>query len=136
MNVDTYTDVWSINPTLKSDLRKRLVINGFKEDVGYKIVGIKKVDPLDTEPPEIGETIRIDYSFKPYNGGGWGYEHLCLMIGRLETRGHNFVKYFKNTKSLADYLDNFELVLDKDRAILRIAKLEKEIKELKINYEL
>lgn len=135
-DVDTYTDYRSTIPTLKKDLREKLVINGFKEDVGYKIIKITNVDTLDTEPPEVGETIYIDYSFSPSHGGHYGYEHLCLIIFRLKTRGHNFVKYFKNTKSLAEYLGNFELTLDKEKALKEISKLEKEIAKIRKDYEI
>lgn len=119
-------------PTLKTDLTVPLIVSKFKENIFYLIVDA----PQSNDGPEIGESLCIHYDFKPYRSGMFGYEHLSVFIYRLDKTGRNFVKYFKNTKDLEEYLNGFELIINKKIALDKIKSLEQDIEKYKKDYEL
>ena len=135
MNKVDYTES---KPILKKDLKEKLIINGFKEGIGYKILKVINYVATTLDPPKVGETFYIEYDFKPHSLCYCGYEHLCLNIYRNKDTEiiPNFVKYFYDIETLVDYLNNFELVLDKEKALEKIQRLEKQILEIKRDYEL
>lgn len=137
-DVDTYTD--GLKPTLKTNLRKPLVIKDYKEYVSYRIINRKKelleFDKVIEISPQIGESLQIHYDFSPRDGCIHGWERLSVFVYRLDSVGRNYVRYFKNIKTLEKYLSNFTLKIDKKFARDQIKELKKEIAMYEKNYEL
>lgn len=137
MDVDTYTDKMSTQPTIKSDFEEKLVVGGLTEDIRYRIVSIKNTKLItDKNPPKVGEAIYIGYDFKPYGPSGYGYEHLYLFIGRLEQDRPNYVRYFHNVNEMEEVLKDNKFELDKQWAKDKIIQLRMEMALISRDYEL
>lgn len=126
--------------TLKTDHTKPLKIGGMVEGIQYKIVKINnpciEIKIGDEDPPLVGESISIEYDFKPDEGCSFGYEHLCLIICRLHKNGRNYVKYFRKLSDLELFMKGMEVEIDKTYAKNRIKELKNDIKKLERDYNL
>jgi len=132
-NVDGF-DNQGTTPVLKTDLKKKLVVSGLVEDIHYKITNIDNpLFVIGDEPPLVGESVIIQYRFKPYSCGQFGYEHLFLLI---ISPGRNSVQYFSSISALEEALRGVTLESDETYAFLRIKHLESEILKLKASYHI
>jgi len=136
MNVTGF-DSDSREPTLKKDLKERLVIGSLTEGIYYRIVKIDNPEFVNTRlPPKVGEQIAIHYDFKPRKFCEAGYEHLSLFIGRLNTTGRNYVRYFKTIEDMEKVLKNVTFELATEFAMRQIGRLQKEIEKFVKDYDL
>lgn len=129
-------------PTMKTNLRTRLQVEGLTEGIGYRIIEIDnpafvQSGKADQEPPKVGETFYIEYQFKA-DDLYFGYENLLLFIGRQTPwEGiHNYTRYFKSVEELAAVLRGVKVELDKDMAREQLKKLERKAEKLRKDYEL
>ena len=94
----------------------------YKELVHYKI--LKESDLEKSEKaPKIGES--ISFFFDDDLEDNW----ITAIVGR-ETKPNfydNFVKYFKSLEQLYEYLDSFELEINKDFGLQKIEELNQKI---------
>lgn len=123
----------------KSNENEVLTIAGMKENIRYILKGLKDPSkPLrcnnfsKEKTINIGDNIKLDFSYLSPNTSGGGFDHLCLFSFHT-TNGNpnNKTLYFESLEEAEEIISNLILELDEAYYQNRIKELDDEIKVIR-----